>query len=1093
MTDETLSDQAARLNITNQIFTDHFVVAGAGAGKTSAMITRIINSIKSGVEIDHILAITFTEAAATEIKVRLRRDLTAQLRSFDLDDISKDRIRRALGSINIAPIGTIHSFANALISRYPIEANLPIVFSTADPSSKAMIFDKAIRRYYDSVAQSAPRMRLHGLIARFGFDESSVLNLISAIDETFLEIEESPEYEEVLGVAIDSFEALPIKDFIDIAIRKLIEMEKECLSKEDQLLEVIRTITLPNLRFLRDDEIFSDYVMAVLAILGYAEPKRLLSNLPKNKGQATNWGGSDNKKQLVDDFNLLLDEFRSKLLLAIDQLLRLFIYDVSMAVRQERSLRQELGKITFSDQIRLCYELLSKDDDALLGEVSKNYRVILIDEFQDTDPIQVAIFDILAKHSGATLFFVGDPRQSIYRFRGADPEIYSEVAKRGHLQISLTSNFRSHFEIVNWVNQLFEPIFLQSLNFDLAPMVAARNFNSLQSEMVSVVKPSVDFEVKRSALQKRSSQAKTVASLIRQFLDEEIEVNGKLRKVRPSDIAVLFPTRSILGSIKRSLDSIGVPHRSVGGTSIIDEPYIAEILLFLRAALRPYDQLALVQLIQSESIALGNEDLVRYIGELTFAKAISEGRRNLDSDAPENSCKIDEVLRFLDELVQVITRYSLADGVNAIARNYSILNKGFKSGGEAFLRHYDTFLGYCREFDARAIPAESFVTYIEGLISERQNITEAEGRDVESDAVRLMTIHASKGLEFPIVIVVATPKGAGPQSSVELFATSKDRMSFSLSRLFNGEIEAKLNSKLRTFNLEQVVEREAELEAAEEIRLFYVAATRAMNRLAVVLEEDPPPTKSGVSKSLQRVHHSLFKDGNLSIVEIDPDDLEISQFSSAEGIGLATVDEARRSQLIEVVAEAVGRRRRTTASIELGQDEVQYETDGDTSSGPRSDSIAVGIAVHEVLSQYVSLEGVDIRVAISNHIEGLETEEMRQRASVAIAQIVEWLDLVGIHDPAKRALSEFSFSVEIDAIVHEGVIDLAFMDGGAIQVIDYKVLGSDSQLNLERAISHYELQANFYRSAMEACYPDLEILAPIFLFSTPSGLKAHKY
>jgi ATP-dependent exoDNAse (exonuclease V) beta subunit len=1091
-TDERLFDHEARVEITEKVFTSHFVIAGAGAGKTSAMISRIANSIGAGVGIEQILAITFTEAAANEIKVRLRRELISRLNSPGEDEVTISRIRSALGGLNVAPIGTIHSFANSVISRYPLEAGLPIVFATTDPSSKMMIFDLAIRRYYDFVATSSIRVRLHEIISQFGFDESNVIALAKEIDETFITIAKDEDYLDHLESAIGKFDSIYVDQIIDRAIELLLTMAKLCSSESDPLLEAIRSTFIPNLRLLLGSEATSDKVFKVLALLGKSKSKKLFGKLPKGKGQGANWGGSDSKKQLVEDFNFFIDTVMAEIGTIIDDLVRLFVFDVSMAVSEERLLRQEKGKITFSDQIRLCYELLLSADDELLFEIAQTYRVILIDEFQDTDPVQVAIFDRLASAAGATLFFVGDPRQGIYRFRGADPETYLEVASRDHVKISLTSNFRSHPDIVSWVNDLFERTFNTSLNFQLDPMVAARMFHHLASDSVDVVLPFVNAIEKRTATQRRQAQAKSVAYLVRQYLDDEIEVDGQLRPIRPSDIAVLFPTRTVLGAIKRSFADVGIPYRSVGGASIVDEPYIAEVLLFLRAALRPYDQLALVQLLQSESVGLTNDELFGYLDGSPFAKVISLSRERLQTPGYPVANAIEAALAVLEELKSIVRESSLADGVNFVVGRYSILEKGLRTSGEDFLRHFDTFLGYCRDFDSRGTPAESFVSYIEGILMERQALTEAEGRDVESDAVRLMTIHASKGLEFPIVIVVATPKGGGSRSSVEILANSNERIRLSLESLSNRTIEVKLNPKLRTNKFEEVAKAEGVADADEEIRLFYVAATRAMNKLAVVLEEDLPPTKTGVSKAAPKVHNELFKLSGILIRDFNPDDEVITRFVNSDNQYVREIDQNERQRLFGQIADVVTRKRRTTASMEL---EVDHEVGEFESSGnlSRTRSIEIGIAVHEAVSKYVGAESLEHRQSINSVIENLETQDMRDRARLAVTQFVEWLDGVGVNSSSATALTEFSFSVLIDGVLNDGVIDLAYVDQDAIQIVDYKVLGNSDESYLDGAIAHYSIQAEYYRRAIKAIYPSVNVLPPIFLYSTANGLRTHRY
>ncbi|MDA8278778.1 MAG: UvrD-helicase domain-containing protein [Actinomycetota bacterium] len=1090
--DEQILDQEERIEITREVFKNHFVVAGAGAGKTSSMISRVVNSIEAGVEIGQILAITFTEAAANEIKVRLRRELISRMRKPDTPQELSSKFRGALAGLNLAPIGTIHSFANSIISRYPLEAGLPIVFGTTDPSSKAKIFDLAIRGYYDELAATPQRAQLHELFSRFGFEESNVVDLVKEIDETFVTISLDGDYLSHLSSALTAFESLEIDRFIEEALDRLSSMARICVTDSDSLLEVIRSTFVPNLRLLTDSGFTFDRVFKLLALTGQSEPKKLFTKLPKNKGQAPNWGGTYAKKQLIEEFNDFVDLVQEAILEKIDELIRVFVLDVAMAAQRERMLRQSMGKITFSDQIRLCYELLLGADESLVSEIARTYKVILIDEFQDTDPVQVAIFDRIASLSGAALFFVGDPRQSIYRFRGADPATYLEVASRDHARIALRSNFRSHPSVVAWVNEIFETTFAANLNFKLAPMLSARRFKRAEAEVVSVIKPCTVGEERRSASQRRAAQAKSVAYLVREYLDQEIEVDGEVRLARPSDIAVLFPTRSVLGSIRRSLGDIGVPHRSIGGASIVDEPYIAEILLFLRAAFRPFDQLALVQLLQSESVGMANERLQEYVGEDRFSRAVSTSRENLAKEGYQAANLVEELLSALEDLRVTVRDLSLAEGVNLVARRFSILENGFRDSGEEFLRHYDTFLGYCKDFDSRGLPAESFVSYVEGIVSERQTLTEAEGRDVESDAVRLMTIHASKGLEFPIVIVVATASGNSSRSSASILASSAERITLDLESLSNTSIAVKLNSRLKTSNFDEVMKSEDIADDDEEVRLFYVAATRAMNTLAVVLEEDTPPTKSGESKNSSKVHNRLFKIDGIDARELFVDDLEVPIFNPKKSIRTLKVDAAERERLLRLVAERVGRKWRATASIELETHGGSVE-DGGGADSSRERSIQVGIAVHRFLASYVNAKVNDVDQGSGTNFDELETEEMRTRARRAVEHFTAWLDRFDIGASTRRALAEFPFSVHIDGVLNEGIIDLAFIDGGSIQVVDYKVVGASTESQVEALIDHYRIQADFYRRSLEAIYPSVNVLSPIFLFSTPIGLLEQRY
>ena len=459
------ADQQHRDRIQQSLDENLFVEAGAGTGKTTALVGRIVTLIASGAaEMAGLAAITFTEAAAAELRDRVRRDLEYAAEDESLDEGSRDRCRRAVSEMDAASIQTLHSFAQSLLRELPLEAGLPPGFEMLDPIEADLRFQQAWDQWLDESLESAELGPKLARALHLGLNLDQLRLVASALNGNYdlvadASIAEAPEptltIGNLLAEAVTEIERLRRFSKIDIG---------------DALFEHAAEVVALGQRLLAAGGGDRAYERALVRLLGW---KRLSTR----SGSQTNWDKDDvtgvNACKLLKDMLLELEGLRAEEIGA----LRTAAFTPALeAIRKfvvnQSARRKEEGHAGFHDLLVWARDMLRDNPDAR-RRFQRSFHHLLVNEFQDTDPIQAEIAFFLAGDPAnraesiskdweaivptpGKLFIVGDPKQSIYRFRRAD--IVTMARVRNHLvhkSTPLQQNFRSQQSIISWVNQVF--------------------------------------------------------------------------------------------------------------------------------------------------------------------------------------------------------------------------------------------------------------------------------------------------------------------------------------------------------------------------------------------------------------------------------------------------------------------------------------------------------------------------------------------------------------------------------------------------------------------------------------------------------------
>ena len=440
-----LVDAADRDVITGSLDRTLFVEAGAGSGKTSSLVERIVNLVdRGGVPVNRIAAITFTEAAARELRTRVR-DALEERAARD----GNRALETAAGQVESAAFSTLHSFALRLLTDHPIEAGLPPGFGVVDEITSTLEFDESWRVFLGRVGDDLSLLDLQERAAAMGIELRHFAGVARSFGDNWDLLERiDPQPPVLSGITFD--------DLLD-GLDELEELTGLCALADDLYLGELRAYIDEVERLTRLDA------------LDQVQSFRHLKLPARNRGKKTSWRepGLDHVRSRIDRFHQRL---RERLDGYRNEVMDYFITLVADFVATRVEARQTKGELAYHDLLVLARRLL-RSDEVVRQTLHQRYSRILLDEFQDTDPIQIELAVLLAapgpvggrpwqelaaELEPGRLVVVGDPKQSIYRFRRADIGVYTETESVLVDEPSrLTTNFRSVPGVLDWVNHVF--------------------------------------------------------------------------------------------------------------------------------------------------------------------------------------------------------------------------------------------------------------------------------------------------------------------------------------------------------------------------------------------------------------------------------------------------------------------------------------------------------------------------------------------------------------------------------------------------------------------------------------------------------------
>lgn len=1060
-------DQKERDRIASDLDTTLLVEAGAGSGKTTSLVDRLLALIITGrLTVDRIAAVTFTRKAAAELRERFQVALE-QKAAESLPQEEKKRTLDAIHRLGEATIGTIHSFCARMLRERPVEAGLDPEFREVEDAEGEQLLDRYWEEYLETSHIS-------------GKTESEGLKRLGVPPEDLH----------------DLYEVMSL--YRDVTPPDSIQPRPNLEPTRKALLELIKRLAaaMPD---EEPDEGWDKLQLAVnfalyrIKIYGVGSDPDLVVVLEKFDRKLlvtlNRWEDSRVARDFRDNVmpSFLADHVQPSLKAWREYVYPHCIRFVKGAVQYAAERRAAESILDFGDLLLKARDLL-RDNAGVRRFFAERYPRILVDEFQDTDPIQAEIIFYIAGESKrpethwrerrirpGSLFVVGDPKQSIYRFRRADIDTYnlvkSLILKSGGGILSLTANFRSIDPIGEFVDKAFVNVFPKEADRYQAAFSKLETGRKGQGKYAGAYRLSVIGAEKKDEIAKTTSLH--VAAWVRWALDGHLMIEdgeGGMRPSKPGDFLVLTLQREMLINLAAALEERRVPYDLTGAKGFAEAPEVVDAMKLFSCLANPEDSIAVVAVLVSSLFGHSYEELYRFKRDGGHFRFI--GARAF-SDANDKSA-VGESLAFLESLWRLTKGCSPAAGASVILEQTGLIPLIAASPLGA--------TGAGRLYKLVELMRIAEGLHVADFPSAVQWLQEALEREIdplslllgETDAVRVMNLHKAKGLEASIVILAA-PWEYGDHAPL----LHVDRMSAGESSGYF--LVSKKTSDYTTKLIGQPPDwdgktTEEQLYAeAERSRLLYVAATRAKQMLVVT---DVPGIKKGKNPWAPLTKHTE-KDLSMAGIDLEP------MIRPRKSVDVTKVESQMNAvrQAVEVGVEVTVRKEIVTKVAKTG---ALLTYAGSEGKGP-----VWGEIIHRCLQALA--KGVTLTKPLVESIMA-ERDWPVEEADLAIALIdrVRKSDLWGRVEASKERHTEVPFAMAVDGTeigqspghcLLEGVIDLVFREGGKWVIVDYKtdrVVG-----NLEPYMNYYSPQVKLYAKAWEKLSKDL--VGGAYLYFTGPG------
>jgi len=1133
-------DQEQRERAAQDISESYIIEAAAGTGKTTVLVTRIINLIKAGeARLEEIVAITFTEKAAAELKVKLRQELERALPNEANSD-EYQRISEAISDLERMQVTTIHSFCASLLRERPVEAGLDPNFEVADDLTssivQAEVWEEWLEKQMDA---NDPALRRAVLI---GITHKQIYEMSKSMLENYdvLKYLPSPQPPEDLEKAIGQF----VKAFEE-GVESLNHLKQYCKDAQDKAILTIEELN-EKLRKLESIPVREERERFI---------SKEISIGSSNKGNKTNWKPDHQLKRVREHFSSILENLDETKATIADSVVAALAERLTDYIKAYEQAKRERNLLDFNDLLMIARSLL-KEHPQVRKYFRDRYKFLLVDEFQDTDPLQAEIVFFLSEEekgkakewkdvrvSPKRLFLVGDPKQSIYRFRRADIEMYEEAKKRmgEDRLLNISQNFRCAPSIVRVVNRIFQDLIKPPEDGQYQPGYVPLHFGRRKGTVppehgiVLLYPPRNENIVLESADDCRLWESRCIASFIQKLVSEEKwqvwdDSDQSFRPIMFKDIAILMRTYTPLNPLEEALRSYEVDYRVVGGKYFYKRQEVQQLLAVLQAIDNPNDKVALVATLRSPFFGISDEEL--------FMFHARGGNLNYLQEAQGTA--LEQPFHLLRELHEMRNQASVAAPLKRFYEATSgLVLFLLKPQGEQRVANLMKIGDVARALDERGML--SFRGFVHWLSERREEEAEEEEPPTlerGDNFVRLLTIYRAKGLEFPVVILADLAHKAG------------GREDFIIDR--NGErIAIKVGDKKNRFwtrNYEEMSEWEEKRGEAEERRVLYVGMTRARDFLVLPIywvkekkgeKQVPEESYLGyVQPYLTVPDKASFGKWNEDMMFYDTNKLELKpeetppfrsplnpEMKGGEASRLVLSQREKWKETQEELKKHAGMGRLISTATEQVL-EVEKDDEWVISPVTGGEGAIFGKLVHRLFEKVDwSQPGLVEKMA---EIEGKDlgtTGPMIKRAGEMVREAINSPILQRVIKSSNYQ-KEVPFTYKDDGTIFEGVMDVVFKEGDGLVVLDFKtdlvypVRNSSGALNpaginlkcnpaaehrgiisngvkkddLNSKIEHYKPQAQVYSDAIKTIFgkPPKEVILFFLHLMEPVSVEASK-
>ncbi|WP_176967584.1 UvrD-helicase domain-containing protein [Marinococcus luteus] len=1027
----TIADQKARERITEDLDMNMLVEAGAGSGKTTSMVGRMAALIMNGkAEVAQITAITFTKKAADELRFRFRQTLEEKVKEAGADPEQIDRCQQALFKIDECFIGTVHAFCARLLRERPIEAGVDIAFrEIEEDEDEELLYEAWVSHIEEQQAVSSEQYKILQDIGVSMSDLFQNLKLLSRYPEVQWVQEQTTK---------PDIDAELWQQMVNLCTEAQSKITLDARKPDD--LEKIIVEFLRECKFVESD---SDKISALEYFM------------KSTKVTQKNWISNEEAKAFKSKFDAIIDQ-------EIDPLLtQRYEYNHSHilafleeGLKEYEQIKYEKGCLNYQDLLLKAKKLLQSHTH-VREDLQEKYRYLLVDEFQDTDPIQAEIMFLLTAEDPTckewqrcapkegSLFIVGDPKQSIYRFRRADIDMY--LAVKQHLEntggkiLALTTNFRTIPAVTNPFNSWLKsqlPVEAHKYQAEYQPLIPDKS--DAENQWEGFFKNEVATDQKNEVVENRD--AEQIAAHIQKMLSEGHE---------PEDMLVLQRNNKSLTKYARILEQYDIPVNVSGEIAYQEIPEFDDLASIFEAVADGSNELAVVAALKSVFFAASDAEFYEW-------KHAGGGFRTYSGSPFGEDTTINTALEKLRHYQRNTRSYSAAEVMVAIINDIDLVRHLALNGrGKESLQGYDLLI--------ETLMQKSFSTLADGAswyrvwIEKKQKTLE---QNMHENAVRVMNVHKAKGLEAPIVFL-ANPKGK---------SDAKNRIDVHIEReneLTKGYI---LFQKTNGFQKRPIAQPpqwenakagEGEFQEAEAIRLLYVAATRAENM--VVISSSGKNTNNYWQPLLEEMEIAALENQEVVAKEID-EPLLVDK-------NLVEISRNYESELNEAIKHSVIEEWSPTGDKDQPIPTIAREEGGGTEWGTFIHSVLEKVVQGKAIDRFIrnlafqyEFDEEQIQKAFSI-IDSFKASDVYQEVKNAQAVYTEWPFYFDL-SPEEEGYTAL-FGEEKKAKRVKGFIDLVYLTEEGWKIVDYKTDLYVYQEDKEKLERFYQKQIEQYKVIWE--------------------------
>ncbi|MCW9013188.1 MAG: UvrD-helicase domain-containing protein [Gammaproteobacteria bacterium] len=1125
-------------------FINATVTASAGSGKTYMLVSRIVRILLEGAEPGGILALTFTRKAAGEMQQRLAErlyllatiddnKLDAELSSLGLaaDDTYRERARQLYEFHQYCdyPVRTqtFHSFCQDVLARFPLEAEVPPGFDLLESSS--LLIQRAEEALFSEAA-----LDMNGRVARdlqaLMQSTEGLFNLRKALNSFLDHRSDWWAFTESQSQACD---------FASTVLAKKLEFEKD----SDPLTDFFNELNLQLIKNFaqllgqiggKTNVKHADELAMLLATDKWNETafKKISGCFLTQKNTAIVQGRKDTptlRKKIGDDaadkFLQLAELIPTRILATWDninkqktfELNRLWYRCGEYYVAHYQRLKQELRLLDFTDLEWRTYQLLKHSDNALWVQYKLDQRIehFLIDEFQDTNPTQWQLILPILEEMASTeqdrlrsVFLVGDEKQSIYSFRRAKPELQQQAALwlKEHLAAQafpLNKSWRSSPAVINCVNAVFEQDAYRAI------LPAFKNHQTHQENLPGVVEL-FPLLVKQKALQEEPAEltlrnpltdprpqapsiyleeGKQIAQKIQQLIADKATTGegDAARLINYDDIYILLRKRSHVADYEQALRQAGIPYLGANKGTLLDCVEIQDMEALLDTLLTPFNNLALAQVLKSPLFAASDDDLMLIAAHKSHAlwfERMAELHTELAADHPIHRAHL--CINRWRALADKIPVHDLLDRIyseaNVLARYQSSSPDSLKPRVQANLVR---FMELALDLDSGRYPSlMHFLQHLRSLKELSKDAPDEAPMETAESRVRIMTIHASKGLEAAVVFLADAITSKRDKSSISTLvdwpADQPRPQTFQL-------IPSASN---RDSVSDALIDKQKQVQEREDAHLLYVAITRAKQYLFIsACQPDQGPFLdwyAPIKTALQSLtgdeasDHLVYRFGEtIHVAQQATTAIPVSEINIPAGLSEPFIKPPKPDRIIapSKIKDYRIADNSSEANTELADD---------------ADAQIRGIAMHrclDLLTRENAFSPAQIRQTLAAELELAITDPLLNECLHESQDLINNATLNNIFKPATgtRAYNELPLHYLQNGQMVYGIIDRLLVNDNNILLIDYKSHTQATAANLQQLAEPYYPQMQLYAAGISKAWPEKKLTTAL-LFTHCAGL-----